>query len=355
MAQPEPRAHGGLPAAELRGLGRDPAQVLDFSVNVNPYGPLPAVEHAARTAALDRYPDPTAQPAREALAGVLDVPPDRLVVGHGAAELLWTLATALMMPGDRAVVLEPTFSEFRSAVEARGGEVVAHRVTEAEGFLPDLDAFAERLQASRAKLAYVCAPNNPTGRGVAVDALYAIARTCRDTVFVIDQAFLALSERHRDRGRRPPDNVVLVRSMTKEHALPGLRVGYLVAPLEIARRLERCRPPWSASAPVQCAVEAICRQGEDFVARSRRRLLADRVSLEASLEACGLCAWPSETSYSLVRVGDATQVRARLLARRGIAVRDCSSFGLPAHIRLAARPARDLERLRTALKEEMET
>jgi histidinol-phosphate/aromatic aminotransferase/cobyric acid decarboxylase-like protein len=92
-----PREHGGPIAAELRGLGIDPHEVLDFSVNVNVYGPAPQMVEAIRTARVDLYPDPTAREAREALGAVCDVDPDRIVVGNGAAELLWTLARVVRL------------------------------------------------------------------------------------------------------------------------------------------------------------------------------------------------------------------------------------------------------------------
>src|SRR5215212_6319060 len=131
------RFHGGLLQEELAGLDLDPAHVVDFSVNVNPYGPAPAVAQAARTAALDRYPDPTAWPLRQALARKLDVAPDRIVVGSGAADLFWTLARVLVRAGERALVVGPTFAEFPAAVRAAGGHVYEWRADEARAFAID--------------------------------------------------------------------------------------------------------------------------------------------------------------------------------------------------------------------------
>src|SRR5436190_6237589 len=114
------REHGGVDVDELRGLGLAPADVLDFSVNVNPYGPSAAIVRAVRAAAIDRYPDPTARAARQALARACAVDVAEIIVGNGAADLLWTVARVLLRPGTTALVVEPTFSEFGEAASIAG-------------------------------------------------------------------------------------------------------------------------------------------------------------------------------------------------------------------------------------------
>src|SRR5687768_2805436 len=105
------RVHGGPQDDELRALEIDPATLVDFSVNTNPYGPCAALVEAIRTAPIDRYPDPTARAAREVLARTLDASPDELALGNGAADLLWTLARVLVRPGTNVLMVEPTFCE----------------------------------------------------------------------------------------------------------------------------------------------------------------------------------------------------------------------------------------------------
>lgn len=345
------RFHGGLLEEELATLDLDPAEVVDFSVNVNPYGPAPAVAEAARTAAFDRYPDPTAWPLRLALARQRDVPPDRIVVGSGAADLFWTLARVLVRPGERALVVGPTFAEFPAAVQAAGGEVHEWRADAARAFAIDLGAVALAARSADARLIYLCAPNNPTGVHVPVADVSDLAFALPGVTVVLDQAFLGLSARHAELSVALPPSVICVRSMTKDHAIPGLRLGYLVAAPVIAARLEAGRPPWAVSAPAQAAGLAALAEGA-FVASSRARLLADRDSLIDELRHIGLSPLSSETTFFLVPVSDPPGIRRRLL-RRGLLVRDCTSFGLPGHIRLAARPAPDRERLVAALREEV--
>jgi histidinol-phosphate/aromatic aminotransferase/cobyric acid decarboxylase-like protein len=141
--------------------------------------------------------------------------------------------------------------------------------------------------------------------------------------------------------------------LTKEHAIPGARVGYLLAAPERVRQLDAHRPAWPVSAHAQAAAIAVCGTAP-FVRESRRRLLEDRARLASQLRELGLEAVPSTASYLLVGVGCASELRARLLARHAILVRDCSSFGLPGHVRLGARPEADRDRLGAALRQELQ-
>jgi histidinol-phosphate aminotransferase len=347
-----PRTHGGLPRGELRELGIAAEDVVDFSVSCNPYGPCAAVVDAIRGAPIERYPDPAATEAREALAAVAGVARDQIALGNGAAELLWTLASALVHPGDAVVIVEPAFGELRAAAEHAGARVCEWRARAGDGFAVDLAAVSDLIDACRARLAYVCMPGTPTGAAVPAAGLAALAAAHPATTIVVDQSFLSLSARHADADVRMPDNAICVRSLTKDHAIPGVRVGYALGSAALIARVEHGRAAWTTGAAAQAAAIAACATGS-FVADSRDRLLAERVQLVAMLGSLGLAAAPSSTGFVAVRTGDASGVRRRLLARHRLLVRDCSSFGLPEHIRLAARSAVDRERLRAALVEEV--
>lgn len=350
-----PRSHGGPVAAELRALGIAAEEILDFSVNVNPYGPAPAMRVAVASAPVDRYPDSTASAARAALAAACGVGAEQIVLGNGAADLLWTLARVLVPPGRAVVMVEPTFSEFRAAASAAGARLVEWRADAATSFAVGpaaLAAIVEKVRACEAVAIYLCAPNNPTGAGVRAHDLASLAERLPRATLVVDQAFLSLSEHHADAGADLPANVVRVRSLTKEHAIPGVRVGYLIAKPAIAAAVESSRPAWSTGAAAQAAAIASVALAP-FVADSRERMLADRRALAGALHELDLDPVPSCTTYFVVSAGEAAELRHALLARHRILVRDCASFGLPTYLRLAARPAADRERLVAAFREEL--
>ena len=351
MSDPTPRVHGGPQDDELRALQIDPATLIDFSVNCNPYGPCVAMVDAIRATPIDRYPDPTGRAARETIARVIDVSPDELVLGNGAAELLWTLARSLIRPGTKVLMVEPTFCEFRAAAAAAGAELCEWRAVAEQGFALELDAIAARAAAERPAVVYLCTPNTPTGAGCAAADIARWAAANPQLTLVLDQSFLSLSERFADAEVAMPPNVVRIRSLTKDHAIPGVRVGYLIGSREIAARVEDQRPAWMTSAMAQTAAVVACRE-HAFVDDSRRKILDDRDQLAREVSRLGYVTVPSTAGFFLVHVGQARELRQRMLVRHRILLRDCASFGLPEYVRLASRPADDRARLIDALSAE---
>ena len=346
--------HGGARDDELRALGVDPARLLDVSVNTNPYGPCPAVVAAVADARFDRYPDPTARATCEVIAAHLDVAADTVALGNGAADLLWTLARVLAPGGRPALLVEPTFGELRAALSAQRSQAVEWRATADAAFAIDLDAVGAAARAHQAGLIYLCTPNTPTGAAVPATDLATWAAAHPDVRVIVDQSFLSLSERAADATVAMPANVIRVRSLTKDHAIPGVRVGYLLAAPAVVAAVEAHRPAWTTGAHAQAAARAACSADADaFVADSRRRVLADRAALDDDLRRLGLAPVPSATCFALVAVADPAGLRRRLLVRHHVMIRDCASFGLPGYVRLAARPAGDRARLVAALEEEL--
>jgi histidinol-phosphate/aromatic aminotransferase/cobyric acid decarboxylase-like protein len=350
--------HGGLLEDELTRLGLRHEDVLDVSVNVNPYGSFPPVIAAIRAAAIERYPDPTAAPARAALARWLNLPREQVVVGNGAVELMWSLARCLVRPGDRVLVVEPAFSELRKAAKQAGAGIVEHRLQPEHDFQLDPAALDAQVEALQPRLVYLSTPANPTGKTTPIELLVRLADDHPETTFLVDLSFSSLSEGHRDDTVRASGRIVWLRSLTKDLALAGLRVGFAVAPAPIVERIEASRPPWSVNALAQAAViAATSAEAQAFVAESRARLLADRALLELALGRLGLRTHASETLYTLVDLGptlQATALRDVLLARHAVLVRDATSFGLPHHVRLCAQPSVQQSRLILALARELQ-
>jgi histidinol-phosphate/aromatic aminotransferase/cobyric acid decarboxylase-like protein len=355
----EPSPHGGLLDDELAALGATPDEVLDVSASVNPYGPCPAVRRALARARIDRYPDPRATAARRAFAERAGVAVERVAIGNGAVDLMWTLARAVLRPGDRVLVVEPAFSEMRAAAERVGATIVERRGAPERDFAVDLGALDAAIAAHSPRLVYACSPQNPAGVCTPLAAFEQLARRHPQSLFVVDVSFLSLSERHGELGAPRDPRVVWLRSFTKDHALAGLRVGAAIAPDDVIAAIDRERPPWSVNALAQAAVIASTTdEAARFVDQSRARLLADRDALTRGLRALDLHVHPSDTVYVLVSLRGglaATDLRRRLLERRRVLVRDATSFGLPHHVRIAARGAEQRERLLSALRGELAT
>lgn len=349
--------HGGLHPEEVGDLGVDTESILDLSVNVNPFGPSLAVREAIALTPLDRYPSPQAEAARRAIARVLDEAPNRIILGNGAAELIWALARLRLRKGRSLLLVEPTFSEMRAAADHLGAALIELRLRPEDDFSLDIDALDALLRDAEPALLYLCSPNNPSGNCFDLEAIAKLAEHHPATLFVIDLSFLSLSERAELPLPSRSEGVVWLRSLTKDHALAGLRLGVAVAPEAIVLQLESGRPPWSINALAQAAAIATTTpEAQAHVRKSRERLIAERRHLERSLRDIDLRAHPSETIYVLVDLGDvyqASQITMELLRRHQLLLRDATSFGLPNHLRIAARSAPLTHRVCAALRQEL--
>jgi histidinol-phosphate aminotransferase len=342
LAPPVP--HGGPDYAELAALGIRPEHLLDFSVNSNPLGASPRALRAIELVDVARYPDPEAVRLRAGLAAEHDVQPDEVLVGNGSVELIWLLAGVYLAPGDRALVVGPTFGEYAAAAARAGATVAECRGGSDDGFRVSADAVCEAIGAHRPRLVFLCSPNNPSGQLWEPSELARVLDARGDALLVVDEAYLDFVEGAESAlALRADRRLVALRSLTKNFGLAGLRLGYLVADAAVVAALAGARPPWSVNALAQAAGLAALGDREHLEA-GRRVARKARAFLVDGLARLGFPSLPSRTNYWLVRVGDAAALRADLL-RRGILVRDGTSFGLPEHVRIAARPLDECERL----------
>jgi histidinol-phosphate aminotransferase len=317
---------------ELAEYGLTLSDVVDFSVNTNPLGPASGVVQAIDSTNWVRYPGDDEAPLRARLAEHTGVALERVALGNGSAELLWLIALAVLEPDDRVDVVGPTFGEYARAARVLGAEV--HECTSME----DLRA---------ARLVFVCNPNNPTGTLHTEDQLARVLEQRPDRLVVLDEAYASFAERRwRSEAllERFPHLIVL-RSLTKDHALPGLRLGYLLAAPEIARAVEAVRPPWSVNAgALRAGLASLEPAAQAHLARAVSLVSEARRLLTDGFNGLGFPVEPSEANFVLVRVGDGREFRRALMAHR-LVVRDAASFGLPEYVRVACRLPRECQRL----------
>jgi histidinol-phosphate aminotransferase len=344
-----PAVHGGLDFEELRRLGLGPDDVLDFSANVNPYGPSPAVREALATVPLNRYPDRDALTLRGTLSRFLDTPPESILVGNGSSELIWLIAVTFIGRDDTVFVIGPTYAEYARSSRLMGGRVATWLARAGDGFAVDGAVITRELDRWRPKVVFLCNPNNPTGVVIAPDTIWNWARRLPTTLFVVDEAYQPFAPGLRSVAEWTAENLLVVRSMTKDFALAGLRLGYALGPESLIETLRRAQPPWSVNALAQAAGVAAL---GDPAHRTRSLAQLHQASgvLVAGLLRLGLCPVPSAVPFFLVPVADAGAFRGVML-RRGILVRDCASLGLPAHVRIATRLPEENERLLGAIEE----
>ncbi len=343
--------HGGLDYARLQAEGVSPEAVLDFSVNSNPFGPVPAVREALARVAVSRYPDREAGRLRERLAGLHGVPPDRVLVTNGTAEAIWLIALAYLEPGDAVLIVGPTFGEYRVASEMMGAQVTVLRSDESTGFRPDVESITGRIATLRPRLVWLCNPNNPTGVYLGPEEVRPLLTACEraGALLVLDEAYVNFVAEPWDAvALLKSGHLALLRSMTKDYALAGLRLGYVLGASDIIRALRRVQPPWSVNAAAQ-EVGLVVLEHREAYREMWRHLRALTDAFRAAVAALELPALPTATNFFLVRTGDGDRTREALWRRR-ILVRSCASFGLPAHIRVATRREEENRQLLEALR-----
>jgi threonine-phosphate decarboxylase len=348
---PGGRHHGAYGGVASRSLDVPERDLLDFSQNINPLGaPAQALEAARR--ALDeetgRYPDLGYPRLREALATYLGVPPGNIVPTNGGAEALF-LAARAARAGGKALILEPTFSEYAAAARAAGLEPV-HRVARRpeDGFTLD-PAALEDLEG--VALVFLCNPNNPTGDTLGRAGVLAVADRVRErnAALVVDGAFADFAP-EAGVAAEVGDGLYVAHSLTKFFAIPGLRLGCLVCP--DPDRVQEFQPSWSVNAVAAAA--GIAAVGDpNFVDASVAAVARLREGLFEALGSLpGLTPFPGAANFLLVRGPAGLPGR---LARRGVLVRGCEPFpGLgPWYFRVAVRGAAENERLVAAIREEL--
>ncbi len=340
--------HGGMSERERRAILARGLQPLDLSANLNPYGPPRAVLEAAAAAAADRYPDPDAAELCRAIARSVGCAPAEVLAGNGSSELIFLAARAFGAPGRPGLIASPTFAEYDRALRAAGVPVIEVRCFGPRG--AGLDAAVGTTITARPGLIFLCNPNNPTGDFVPDDRLGELHRAARDAgaVLVIDEAYRQIGGLTDSRWFER-EGVVVLRSLTKLYAVPGLRLGYALGAPELVDAMRQQQPPWSVSAPAIAAGLRALRE-RAFVRRSVARIVEARRRLTDGLRRAGFTVIPSDANFVLVEVGNARKARKRLL-ERGIAVRDCSSFGLPSHVRIAVPCLEHVDRVISAMEE----
>ena len=141
--------HGGLNYAELKALGINPEEILDFSVCTNPFMPPPGIKEMLSTIPIEQYPDSEATELRQNLSARLRVPPENILAGSGTTELIRLIATAYFRKRDRVLILEPTYGEYEIACRIVGARPVRHRVKEEENFAPKIEDIVGLIQKHR--------------------------------------------------------------------------------------------------------------------------------------------------------------------------------------------------------------
>ncbi len=353
-----PGGHGGQLEDLAEQYGIIPKQLIDFSVNVNPLGLPDSLREVLQEgiASLSRYPDPESRRFRRKLARHFNLSVGQILVGNGCSELIY-LVNRCFQP-EHALIVQPTFSEYQRAALLAGGQAEHYPLSPESGFQCDLARLIQK--ASDTQILFLCNPNNPTGHLLPRTEILRIAKALPQTLIVVDEAFMDFvvdADFHSVvAGIFSYPNLIVLRSMTKLFAIPGLRLGYLVAHPALVEHLTWVKEPWTVNSLAQLAGEHLLDQ-DDYIRRTRDLICRERQFLFEELSGFEwLMPYPATANFLLVQIKrpDLTAVMLNdKLVHRGLYFRDCSNFvGLnESFFRIAIRKRSDNRQLLAALRE----
>ncbi len=352
--------HGGNLAWAAQIACCPPDELLDFSASISPLGPPASVLQAIQAAfsLMVAYPDPTYGKLRGAIAQHHQIPPDYILPGNGAAELLNWAARDLAAQ-TQCFCLSPGFSDYARALKAFGGtlrpvplfnsqdQYIANWETTLQG------ADSRSTDLSQCGL-LLNNPHNPTGALFTKDKVRSLIP--RFAQVIVDEAFMdflpAESEQSVIDWVHEFPNLVIVRSLTKFYTMPGLRLGYAIAHPQTLRRWQQWRDAWPVNT-LAAAAGIAALQDQDFVQRTWQWVAAESDYLFQALQKLpGLTPLPSCANFFLVRCDrSATALQLQLLQQHRVYIRDCVSFAElgDRYFRVAVKTRTDNQRLIQAL------
>lgn len=333
------KEHGGDIYAASRETGIPVSRIRDFSASINPLGVPETVAAVIRENIqyLPHYPEPFADQLAMRLGMHLDVDPQTILCGNGSTELIYLVVRALA-PG-RVLIPAPTFSEYERACSMqRGTSWVRHPLPMQKNFDIDPDSFIAAMAGCN--MAFLCNPNNPTGRMLERDVVLSIAEAAQrmSCYLVVDEAFIDfLPERSVVRSAAGNSHLIVLRSLTKFYALSGLRTGYGVFPKALVATVKNYKEPWTINSLAQQAgITAISDRA--YHDQTMAVIGKEKQFLEEGLANLKITFFPSFANYYLLKM-DHAQEKIASLREKGILLRDCSNFqGLDGtYIRIAVR------------------
>ena len=335
----------------------------DFSVNINPLGIPENVLRSLRESLslLTQYPDQECGELRRALEKYTSIPARQILCGNGASELIEAAVRGLDI--HRILLTAPSFSGYRHAAESHGCEILCHKLRREENFALT-GRYLEDL-AQGPDLAILCSPANPIGDRIDPDLLLRIAGACerQGTWLLVDECFLGFLEDEDRRTMRrllvPVENgawadsdsenrsgnwkkkdsgsgkavgfrgmtyphLLVLDAFTKRFAMPGVRLGYLMAsdPVALAA-IHAQQPEWSVSVPAQVAGLAALETGGEYLEKARALIASERKRMCAALEKLGCRVFPGEANYIFF---SSEKDLYEPLLQRGILIRNCDNY-----------------------------
>lgn len=295
--------HGSNPQYVYEALQLPmPKQIIDFSVNLNPFGPPLSLKKnwSHYFEQVEDYPDPYGNEFKALIAKKENVSIESILLGNGGAELIMLLATFLA--GKRVLLIQPTFTEYEKMCRAYGCDLSHFYVQEGDWNLNVGSSLIEQIKGMDA--VFLCHPNNPTGVAYATSTLLDLLAICEqhDCFLIVDEAFYDFLDDHRTLAPYIQEHpyLVVIRSLTKMYSIAGLRLGFMLANERVIQQISALQPHWSVNA-IALAAGKNCLKEEQFVVKTRQFIEGERQRLLTNLRSLGYLISNSQVNFYLLK------------------------------------------------------
>ncbi|MFE8698876.1 threonine-phosphate decarboxylase CobD [Cytobacillus sp. FJAT-53684] len=349
-------AHGSNPQYLYEAMEVTmPDNKVDFSANINPLGPPPLLKknwHQLMEVISD-YPDPKGERLKQKLAKREGISKDQILIGNGGAELISLLGR--MLAGKKVLIVQPAFSEYEEACWINGCTIDYHQL-EPDSWEWEDDGFLTKLQ--KADALFFCNPSNPTGVFYDQSLVFHLLQACKenDCLIIIDEAFYDFLIEYESIVPyiEKCSQLVIIRSMTKMFAIPGLRLGYIMAHPSIIEQMSALQPHWSINALALKAGEW-CLESKTYIDETRKLIQSERERLFIFYKEWNFQVSPSQINFYLLKDPSLKDQLPlfQFLIERGIIPRHTMNFrGLEGGwLRFAIKGPEDNDQLMEAMTE----
>ncbi len=362
MLQPADQFHGSdlEKVEQLYGIKR--ADIRPFASNVNPLGLSPVLKKALQENldVLTDYPDRDYKELREAIHAYTGAEADHILPGSGTTELIVTFIRTIKPK--RTLVVEPTYSEYKRDLKAIRSDVIDYVLSAEDDFKSDPVRLCEQIDES-VDLVVLCNPNNPTSTCLSISQIETIIKKCKEC-----SAFLLVDETYVEFVKdvslvsaiplvKKYNNLIVLRSVSKFFAAPGLRLGYAcISNEKLLHYLHKHSNPWSISSLAAYA-GTVMFTDQDYICKTRDLISQEQGLICSTLRTRGtLKVYQPTTNFVLLQIlkdGVTASDAFEHCIRKGLMIRDCSNFiGLgPEYIRFCFLNPEDDDRLVNTLLE----
>lgn len=344
-----------LARPEIRELHAYQAAVLaDDTIRLNSNEAARAIG-APELDGLNRYPEARPEALTRLMARYYGVATDNLLTTRGSSEGIDLLIRTFCSAGQDAVLITPpTFELYEIYASVQGATTISVPLQANSNFSIDADAVLSAC-SEQTKIIFLCSPNNPVGTVIPPEKILRIAEArAGQSIVVVDEAYIEYSDTESLAGQvNRHENLVVLRTLSKAHALAGARCGAVVATAEIVHLLDAVLPPYALSSPV--IARAMRTLSDDRLAEYRAftdQTIAERERLSAELADCDVIrqTWPSQANYLFVRLSNTAAVKQHL-DNAGIAIRTFAKDpSLKGYARITIGTVEENQRLLDALR-----